>query len=200
MQKPQNFPTLEELEKIIDGSLEPQYFSDSGLFPPLPPIPQIAPIPSYQAQPYPQITFTDEIDVTTTRLDSILKETDLPNFLNLDIQGVELQALRGLGQLINHLDYIYVEINFKEVYRGCTKLANLDEFLIQNHFERVITRRYLRHGWGEALYIRSGIVHEEWRSIFPRIQSQLQVTPLSLAQPKEALKAQPIRLTTVKYY
>jgi FkbM family methyltransferase len=122
---------------------------------------------------YPQITFTDEIDVTTTRLDSILKETDLPNFLNLDIQGVELQALRGLGQLINHLDYIYVEINFKEVYRGCTKLANLDEFLIQNHFERVITRRYLRHGWGEALYIRSGIVHEEWRSIFPRIQSMI---------------------------
>ena len=57
MQKPQNFPTLEELEKIIDGSLEPQYFSDSGLFPPLPPIPQIAPIPSYQAQPYPLITF-----------------------------------------------------------------------------------------------------------------------------------------------
>jgi hypothetical protein len=57
MQKPQNFPTLEELEKIIDGSLEPQYFSDSALFPPLPPLPQIAPIPSYQAQPYPQITF-----------------------------------------------------------------------------------------------------------------------------------------------
>lgn len=120
---------------------------------------------------YPQITFTDEIDVTTTRLDSILEGRDLPNFLNLDIQGVELQALRGLGNLINQLDYIYVEINFKEVYQGCTKLADLDEFLIQNHFGRVITRRYLRHGWGEALYIRNGILHKDWRSIFPRIRS-----------------------------
>jgi FkbM family methyltransferase len=120
---------------------------------------------------YPQITFTDEIDVITTRLDSILEERDLPDFLNLDIQGVELQALRGLGNLINQLNYIYVEINFKEVYKGCTKLTNLDEFLTQNEFERVITRRYIRHGWGEALYVRNGILHKKRRYIFPRIRS-----------------------------
>ena len=50
---------------------------------------------------YPHITFADEIDVTTTRLDSILEARELPSFLNLDIQGVELQALRGLGNLID---------------------------------------------------------------------------------------------------
>jgi FkbM family methyltransferase len=120
---------------------------------------------------YPQITFTDEIDVTTKRLDSILKASDMPNFLNLDIQGVELQALRGLGNLINQLDYIYVEINFKEVYKGCTKLTDLDDFLTQKQFGRVITRRYLRHGWGEALYIRNSIHHKEWRSFLPKVRS-----------------------------
>jgi FkbM family methyltransferase len=120
---------------------------------------------------YPQITFTDEIEVTTTRLDSILRENDLPDFLNLDIQGVELQALRGLGRLIDKLNYVYVEINFKDVYRGCTKLSDLDEFLNQCQFNRVITRRYLRHGWGEALYVRNGILDMKIRYIFPRLRS-----------------------------
>lgn len=57
MQIPKNFPTLADLEKIIEGTLQPEYFYESGLFPPPPPFPQEAPRPFFQAQPYPQITF-----------------------------------------------------------------------------------------------------------------------------------------------
>lgn len=117
---------------------------------------------------YPQISFTREIDVTTSRLDRIIDQENMPNFLNLDIQGVELQALRSLGSLITKLDYIYVEINTKEVYRGCTKLADLDNHLSNNGFKRVITRRYLRHGWGEALYIRKNIYSKTTASFLSR--------------------------------
>lgn len=103
---------------------------------------------------YPQISFTKEIDVVTKRLDSILNKGNIPDFLNLDIQGVELQALRSLGELISELRFVYIEINTKEVYKGCTKLKDLDAYLENNGFKRIVTRRYLRHGWGEALYVR----------------------------------------------
>ena len=118
---------------------------------------------------YPEISFTGEIDVTSKRLDSILDEEDMPDFLNLDIQGVELQALMSLGVLINQIDYIYVEINTKEVYLGCTKLNDLDEYLQEMGFRRVITRRYVRHGWGEALYSRKSLPRKNLKSLFPRL-------------------------------
>jgi len=120
---------------------------------------------------YPEISFTREIDVVSKRLDSLLDRANLPNFMNLDIQGVELQALRSLGDLINGLKYIYVEINTKEVYTGCTKLNDLDDFLENAGFKRKITRRYLRHGWGEALYVRNGIHNTSSSTLILRISS-----------------------------
>jgi FkbM family methyltransferase len=123
---------------------------------------------------YPQISFISEINVVTSRLDKILDSRSLPNFLNLDIQGVELQALRSLGDLITQLNFVYVEINTKEVYQGCTKLVELDEFLKVNGFRRIITRRYFRHGWGEAMYVRNQIDTKRLKSIFARTSNAIQ--------------------------
>ena len=118
---------------------------------------------------YPQISYVKDINVTTSRLDSILNQGDFPDFLNLDIQGVELKALQGLGDLINLLDYVYVEINTREVYVGCTKLDDLDTFLNKFGFSREVTRRYIRHGWGEALYIRRSAKQKNFVSLNSRI-------------------------------
>jgi FkbM family methyltransferase len=105
---------------------------------------------------YPEITFETRESVVTSRLDDLLAPYSIPNFLNLDIQGVELQALQSLGRKLELIDFIYVEINTKDVYLGCTKLWELDDFLATHGFQRKATRRYLRHGWGEALYCRTG--------------------------------------------
>jgi len=104
---------------------------------------------------YPDITFVSEIDVMTKRLDSLLKKEEMPNFVNLDIQGVELSAIKSLGNLLLSVDYIYTEVNKNEVYKDCTLVKNLDEYLSVNGFERVSTRWYLKEGWGDALYIRN---------------------------------------------
>jgi FkbM family methyltransferase len=122
---------------------------------------------------YPQISFTKEIDVVTNRLDCILDKETIPDFLNLDIQGVELQALRSLGELISDLRFIYVEINTKEVYQGCTRLKDLDAYLEKHGFKRIITRRYLRHGWGEALYVRGTHRTMNPKAIFARTSNAI---------------------------
>ena len=104
---------------------------------------------------YPDVTFTESLTVKTKRLDEILNDYVCPNFINLDLQGVELQALEGLGQLIEKFDYIFVEVNKVEVYKQCTLVGSLDTFLDQSGFSRVTTRWVLGRGWGDALYIRN---------------------------------------------
>ena len=107
---------------------------------------------------YPEITYIDEIQVETKRLDSILSSKDMPNFVNIDIQGAELPAIKGLGHLINKVDYIFVEVNRREVYKNCTIVSELDSFLSENAFKRITTRWYFKQGWGDALYIRRNVM------------------------------------------
>lgn len=109
------------------------------------------------ADSYPDITYVSEIDVVTKRLDSIIKPNEMPNFINLDIQGVELSAIKSLGPLLDAVDYIYTEVNKVEVYKGCTLVDDLDRYLLTQGFKRVTTRYYFQEGWGDALYIRISI-------------------------------------------
>jgi FkbM family methyltransferase len=107
------------------------------------------------SQSHPDILYVDEIEVTTKRIDSIIEFGDMPNFLNLDIQGVELPAIKSLGKLIDKVDFIFTEVNRKEVYKDCTQVSDLDNYLSQQGFSRELTRWIMTEGWGDALYIRT---------------------------------------------
>ncbi len=73
------------------------------------------------------------------------------NFLNLDVQGYELEVLKGATNTLKSIDYIYTEINVKELYENCVQLNELDEFL--KDYTRAETK-LTGAGWGEALYIK----------------------------------------------
>jgi FkbM family methyltransferase len=118
---------------------------------------------------YPEIKFIDEIGILTKRLDSILQNSEVPNLLNLDIQGAELNAIRGLGKLISRIDYIIVEVNKVEVYKECTLVPELDRYLSLEGFKRMNTRWFLGKGWGDALYIRNDKIPQ--RNLLQRIRS-----------------------------
>ena len=101
---------------------------------------------------YPTITRETTNLVRTTRLDSLLREETEFDFINIDIQGTELQALDGMGQLLGKVKWIYAEVNKWDVYKNCTKVWDLDEFLGNWGFKRVHTRWIRNAGWGDALY------------------------------------------------
>ena len=103
---------------------------------------------------YPSIRFVDSIEVTTTRLEQILEPKLFFNFINLDIQGVELQALRGLESRLREVSWIYCEVNKKSLYVNCTRVKELDEYLKSLGFYRLITKWVVGKGWGDALYVR----------------------------------------------
>jgi FkbM family methyltransferase len=61
-----------------------------------------------------------EVQVRVERLDDLVAVDDLahPSLLKIDVQGTELDVLRGAGDLLRSLDYIYVECSFVELYEG----------------------------------------------------------------------------------
>lgn len=73
------------------------------------------------------------------------------NLLNLDVQGYELEVLRGGIRTLSDIQYIFTEINEKELYENCAQLKELDCFL--SDFKRAETVM-TPHGWGDAFYVR----------------------------------------------
>lgn len=106
---------------------------------------------------YPDIDIVEKIEVTTTRLDSVLSNDDRFEFLVLDIQGAESKAIKGLGNLIDQVNWIYTEVSKRELYKGSTLFAELESQLNSLGFKRVFTAWDRKAGWGDALYARNSV-------------------------------------------
>jgi len=109
------------------------------------------------ADAYPDIIVNEIVTVNTKRLDTILHGQEIPDFINLDIQGVELKAIKGLGHLINKVQMIYTEVNKRHVYDGCDLVKDIDSYLKLYGFKRISTRWWFMDGWGDALYVNPNV-------------------------------------------
>ena len=89
-------------------------------------------------------------------IDQLGEQRERLNFVNLDVQGYELQALRGLQRQLRFADYVYTEVNFEEVYSSCALVADLDAYLGACGFSRVALVD-TGAGWGDALYAKRNI-------------------------------------------
>jgi FkbM family methyltransferase len=107
---------------------------------------------------HPDIHVTHTLELATTTVDSLSSEHDFAglNFMNLDLQGAELKALRGAIRSLCHIDYVYTEVNKEPVYQGCALIGELDGFLGEQGFRRVATT-WTPEAWGDALYVRGGV-------------------------------------------
>jgi FkbM family methyltransferase len=106
---------------------------------------------------------TERTQMVTTTVDTFMKRNNLNpanyDFWNFDIQGAELMALKGATNALRYAKVLYLEVNTEEVYRGCAKLNELDEYLGARGFRRIMTK-IVREGWGDALYIRIPLVFD----------------------------------------
>jgi FkbM family methyltransferase len=109
------------------------------------------------AHEHPQVFYVDEFRTTSVTLDTFLERNQLDashyTFWNMDIQGAELMALKGAPKAIRYAKALYLEVNERELYKGCGQLPELDAFLASLGFQRVLIRM-TPHGWGDALYLR----------------------------------------------
>lgn len=108
------------------------------------------------SQEHPWVVYVDTIKQKSITIDSFFERNNIDaskyNFWNFDIQGAELLALKGAVNSIKHAKAIYLEVNEKELYKGCGLITEVDEFLAKYNFKRVMTNMTI-HSWGDALYI-----------------------------------------------
>ena len=109
------------------------------------------------AKHHAHVTYVSSLELQTTTLKSFFAKHALCeskyDFWNFDIQGAELHALRGAGDLLKHVKALYLEVNTEEVYKGCALLSEIDAYVESFGFKRVRTE-ITPYGWGDALYLK----------------------------------------------
>ena len=107
---------------------------------------------------HPQIFEIERRQLKSITLNTLFERNNISydryDFINIDIQGAELKALKGAMCILPHIKAIYAEVNEKMLYEGAGLLPELDEYLATFNFTRVITNM-TQHGWGDALYIKN---------------------------------------------
>jgi len=104
---------------------------------------------------HPHVHYVTCFEGETKLLKDIIGNYDISyNFLNLDIQGAELKALKGMESYLDKVDYIYTEVNSDYVYKECALITEIDEYLLQFGLYRVETKWCEDYKWGDAFYIR----------------------------------------------
>lgn len=107
---------------------------------------------------HPWVVYVDTLKQKSVTLNTFIERNGIDatklTFWNFDIQGAELMALRGATKYIKYAKAIYLEVNEKELYKGCGLIGEIDAFLATYNFKRVLTSM-TQHGWGDALYVLS---------------------------------------------
>jgi FkbM family methyltransferase len=87
-------------------------------------------MPSYVAA-FPGTAEVREEVVEARPLDEILREREIagPTLLKIDVQGTELEVLRGATETLAVVDRIYVECSFIEFYEGQALAGDVISFL-----------------------------------------------------------------------
>lgn len=118
--------------------------------------------PELHLKQYPYIKFYSKIEVEMVKLDDFMaKYHSLPqnsnkkyNFINIDVQGYELEVFKGAANYLKNIDYIITEVNKQNLYKNCVLVDELDSFLNSFNFSRVETN-WFGDTWGDALYIKN---------------------------------------------
>jgi len=117
---------------------------------------------------YPKIRNIETVEVQSIRIDELIGSENKFDFINLDIQGSELEALKGMGNLLNGVKWIYCEVNSEQTYVGCPHVSEIDAFLQEKGFKRISTVWIRGKGWGDALYAKREIARKHVLKTFIR--------------------------------
>ena len=108
--------------------------------------------PAIHLTHHPHVKFptTEEVEV------DLLDEYDCKdyNFINMDVQGYELEVLKGATETLKQIKYVYCEVNRAEVYEDNALVEEIDDFLGEYGMVRKQTD-WAGDIWGDALYIKT---------------------------------------------
>lgn len=83
------------------------------------------------------LSVTGKTEIKVKKLDDYITANNLkpPNVIKLDIQGFELEALKGASETLKKTDYILSEVSFTEFYKGQAYFSDIVCYLQAYGFE-----------------------------------------------------------------
>lgn len=121
--------------------------------------------PSNHLKLFPSVEFGQKpLTIIGYTADSIYRyarsiQSALPEWVDmlfLDVQGAELEVLKGAGQLLGNARYIFTEIGYGGGYEGNVSVETLIQYLAAFSFRLVAMEIDPRHGYGDALFVKLG--------------------------------------------
>jgi FkbM family methyltransferase len=107
----------------------------------------LLPIGATQSEIFPGTHGVGEDDVEVVRLDEVMSAHDLgPRaLLKIDVQGSELEVLRGAGELLRTFQWVYTELSLVQFYVGQPTAGAVIAHLVESSFELVDVTIATRH-------------------------------------------------------
>lgn len=104
---------------------------------------------------HPHVREEKRIKLKTITFQDFVKHNNIDcskyDFLAMDIQGAELHALQGMGELLRFFKHLYIEVNTKQLYEGCGLFQDVINFLSFYNF-KIKDINLTQHGWGDAYF------------------------------------------------
>jgi FkbM family methyltransferase len=117
--------------------------------------------PARHLEDYPWVQFPTAISMQTFTLDRIFQSINVHrpeiaavlDLLYMDVQGGELEVLKGANTVLHQVRYIYTEVGLGGGYVGDVTLSDLIQFLKNYGFD-IYELEVGASGWGNAMFIK----------------------------------------------
>ena len=105
-------------------------------------------ITALQDEVYPGTASVGTVDVDVSTLDESLGDVSIPlrSLLKADVQGYELEVLKGGASTLQKLGWIYLEVSFVELYAGQPLAHQVVNYLAERGFHVADTSEPSRVG------------------------------------------------------
>ena len=129
--------------------------------------------PKLHEKYFPEVKFHKNESIKIKKFSSLEKIDG--NFLVIDVQGYELEVLKGFEDKIKNIDFIFSEISIVKFYENNTLVSELDKFLRKKNFLRIKTSFISNVPMGDAFYINKRYL-SKLEVFFYKIKSRIQIT------------------------
>lgn len=85
---------------------------------------------------------TEEIKAESITIEPLSKKINVsmletPTLMKIDVQGFELEVLKGSVELFDNIDYILIEVSFVQLYTGQALANEIVEFLLKHNYNLI---------------------------------------------------------------